>query len=55
MSPSLASKVVMSGEVTDYVDLAGEASYDVFGNVQYYLILGASRSKGALLVWGDPR
>ena len=51
----VASNVVLSGSLTDYLDLAGEASYDAFGNTQYYLILGASESKGALLVWADPR
>lgn len=51
----LQSKIVLSGQLTDYTDLAGEASYDAFGNIQYYLLLGASTSQGALLVWGDPR
>lgn len=50
----LGKNLVLSGTANDYVDLAGEASYDMFGNVQFLFVLGASKSLGSLLVWADP-
>ena len=49
------NKIVVSGPLNDYVDVAAETSYDKFGNSQFYLLLCASQSRGALLVWANPR